>query len=261
MLLADKVVIVSGVGPGLGRALVLEAAGAGASIVAVARTEAYLREVVSEAQQYSGQVLAVPGDITSTEDCARIATMTEHAFGRVDGLVSNAFTAGTIGLFEDIDLDDWRRTYEVNVFGTLSLIRAALPLLKRARGVVLNVSSTSALRPMRRQGGYASSKAAMEFLTRQLAVELGPSGVRLNTVYCGPMEGPNLTAALERWAQARDESVEQTRAAVAANIAQGRIPEDDDAARLIVLLLSDRAAVMTGSAVHATGGAWLEQRI
>lgn len=261
MLLSDKVVVVSGIGPGLGRALALEAAAEGAAVVCVARTAAYVEEVASEVAALGVPSLAVAADITAPADCARVAAEVEARFGRLDGLVNSAFTAGTIAPFEDVDLDDWRRTFEVNVFGTLQMIRAHLGLLRDSAGAVVNVNTMSATRPMKNQGGYGGSKAALEFLTRQLAVELGPTGIRFNTVYCGPMVGPNLNAAMEAWAGRRGETFEQVRATVAGNMALGRIPEDEEAARVIVLLLSDHAAVMTGTAVHATGGVWLEQRI
>jgi len=262
MLLEGKVIMVSGVGPGLGRALALEAAAEGAKVVCVARTASFLDEVAAEIEDGGGRAIAVDGDITSTSDCERIAAETDRHFGRLDGLVNSAFTAGAIAPFEEVDLDDWRRTFEVNVFGTLTLILATLPLLRRHHGAsVVNVNTMSASRPMKNQGGYGGSKAALEFLTRQLAVELGPSGVRLNTVYCGPMIGPNLNSAMEAWAERRGETFESIRSAVASNMALCSIPEDDEAARVIVMMLSDKASIVTGTALHATGGAWLEQRI
>jgi NAD(P)-dependent dehydrogenase (short-subunit alcohol dehydrogenase family) len=262
MLLEGKVVMVSGVGPGLGRALVLEAVAEGAAVVCVARTATYLDEVAAEVVAGGGRALPIAGDITSTPDCLRIAAETERWLGRLDGLVNSAFTAGAIAPFEEVELEDWRRTFEVNVFGTLSMIRANLPLLRRHDGAaVVNVNTMSAMRPMKNQGGYGGSKAALEFLTRQLAVELGPSGVRLNTVYCGPMIGPNLNSAMEAWAERRGEPLDGIKETVASHMALCSIPEDDEAARAIVMMLSDKASIVTGAALHATGGAWLEQRI
>jgi NAD(P)-dependent dehydrogenase (short-subunit alcohol dehydrogenase family) len=262
MMLEGKVVLISGVGPGLGRSLALRAGAEGATVVCVARTAAFVNEVVDEIVESRGTALAVPGDITSSDDCARVAAEVEGRYGRLDGLVNSAFTAGQIAPFEDADLDDWRHVFEVNVFGTLSLIRATLPLLRRdGGGAVVNVNTMSAVRPMKMQGAYGGSKAALELLTRQLAVELGASGVRVNTVYCGPMLGPNLSDAMDKWAVRRNESRETVEATVASNMALGRIPDDAEAARVIVLLLSDHAGVVTGAALHATAGAWLEHRI
>jgi NAD(P)-dependent dehydrogenase (short-subunit alcohol dehydrogenase family) len=262
MLLEDKVVCVTGVGPGLGRALVLEAAAEGAAVACMARTASYVQDVVAEVEATGGRALATPGDITSADDRTRVVGAIEERFGRLDGLVNSAFRPGAIAPLEDVDLDDWRQTFEVNVFGTLGVIRAALPLLKTGGGgAVVNINTMSAFRPMAYQGGYGGSKAALEFLTRQMAVELGSTGIRFNTVYCGPMLGPNLEMAFDSWAEARGETVDEVKAAVATTMALGRIPEDDDAAKAIVLLLSDNAAVLTGTAVQATGGAWLDHRI
>jgi NAD(P)-dependent dehydrogenase (short-subunit alcohol dehydrogenase family) len=161
MLLQDKVVVVTGVGPGLGRSMALAAADDGARVVCVARTAAFVEEVADEINGRGGEALAVPGDITSAEDCARVASETDARFGRLDGLVNSAFSAGPIALFEHADLDAWRQVFEVNVFGTLSMIRACLPLLSRdGGGAVVNVNTMSATRPMKMQGAYGGSRSS-----------------------------------------------------------------------------------------------------
>lgn len=262
MLLEEKVIIISGVGPGLGRSLALAAAAEGATVVCVARTTDFVESVAAEVAASGGRACAVGGDITVADDCLRVADEVDRRFGRLDGLVNSAFTAGVIAPFEAADLDDWRNTFEVNVFGTLSLIRAVLPLFARGGGgAIVNINTMSATRPMRMQGAYGASKAALEFLTRQLAVELGADGIRSNTVYCGPMLGPSLHDAMDKWAERRGESRAEVEAAVASNMALGRVPEDGEAARAIVLLLSDHAEIVTGAAMHANAGAWLENRI
>ena len=262
MILEDKVVIVTGVGPGLGRSMALAAADEGARVVCMARTETFVTKVVDEIMARGGEALGAPGDITSTDDCERVATDTEQRFGRLDGLVNSAFTAGPIALFEHADLDAWRQVFEVNVFGTLSMVRATVPLMSRdGGGAIVNVNTMSATRPMKMQGAYGGSKAALEFLTRQLAVELGPQGIRCNTVYCGPMLGPNLSDAMDKWAERRGETRDEVEATVASNMAIGRIPADAESARVMMLLLSDHAGIVTGTALHATGGVWLENRI
>ena len=134
MILEDKVVVVTGVGPGLGRSMALAAAEEGARVVCMARTEAFVAKVVDEITGQGGEALRGARRHHVDRRLARVVSETERRFGRLDGLVNSAFTAGPIALFEDADLDAWRQVFEVNVFGTLSMIRAALTLLSRDGG-------------------------------------------------------------------------------------------------------------------------------
>jgi NAD(P)-dependent dehydrogenase (short-subunit alcohol dehydrogenase family) len=262
MLLQDKVVVVTGVGPGLGRSLCLAAGAAGASVLCVARTEAFVSTVADEIVAAGGVAVAAPGDVTSRDDCARIAGVAEREFGRLDGVVNSAFSVGALGAFPDIDLDDWRQALEVNLFGALQLVQCVLPLLERdGGGAIVNINTMSSLKPMKGQGAYGASKAALEFATRQLAVDLGGRGIRCNTVYCGPMRGPNLVDAMEKWAERRGVTYDEIVSAVSAVMAQGSIPADADVAPAVLLLLSDAARVITGTSFHATNGAWVEHRV
>ena len=262
MLLQDKVVIITGVGPGLGRSLCRAAAAEGAIVLPVARTTPVLDEVVKEIRATGGTALAIRGDVTSRADCERIAATAEQELGRLDGVVNSAFSVGALGAFPDVDLDDWRQAFEVNLFGALQLLQCVLPLLERnGGGSVVSVNTMSSVGPMRGQGAYGASKAALEFAMRQLAVDLGGRGIRCNTVYCGPMRGPNLDDAMEKWAERRGVGYDEIVAAVTAVIAQGRIPTDADVAPAVLLLLSDAARVVNGTSFHATGGAFLEHRV
>lgn len=261
-LLTGKVVLVSGVGPGLGTHVVHAIARHGAAVVCVARTASYVEQVAEEIAAADGTAFAVPGDITVEADCERIAQIIETTCGRLDGIVNSAFTAGKVVPFAECDLSVWRETMEVNLFGTLALISKNLPLLERDGGAaIINVNTHSAIRPMMGQGAYGASKAALEFATRQLALELGKSNIRLNTVYCGPMMGPNLKSAMHFWAAREKTTTESIQTKIAARIALGRIPEDEEPADLIVTLLSDYARVVTGAAIVASGGAFLDNHI
>lgn len=262
MLLQDKVVVVTGVGPGLGRSLCRAAAAEGATVVPVARTTPVIDDVVAEIRSGGGTAVAIAGDVTVRTDCERIAATVERELGRLDGVVNSAFSVGALGVFPDIDLDDWRQAFEVNLFGALQLLQCLLPLLERdGGGAVVSVNTMSSIGPMKGQGAYGASKTALEFAMRQLAVDLGGRGIRCNTVYCGPMRGPNLDDAMEKWAQRRGVTYEEIVDAVSAVIAQGHIPTDAEVAPAVLLLLSDAARVVNGTSFHATGGAWVEHRV
>lgn len=261
-LLNDKVVLLSGVGPGLGVKAAHALAEAGAAVVCVARTAVFVEQVAADIRAAGGSAAAAPGDIASRADCRRIVEIAQSLYGRLDALVNSAYAVGPIVPFANADLDVWREVMEVNLFGTLGLIQASLPLLERdGGGQIVNVNTTSAIRPMNGQGAYSVSKAALEFATRQLAIELGASNIRVNTLYCGPMLGPSLYDAMDKWAERRETSRAQIQELVAANMALGRVPEDAEAARVLVALLSDHCRIITGASIHATGGAWVGQHI
>jgi NAD(P)-dependent dehydrogenase (short-subunit alcohol dehydrogenase family) len=218
--------------------------------------------VVEEIRSAGGVALAVRADVTSRADCERVIDIAGAEFGRLDGIVNSAFSVGALGVFPDVDLDDWRQAFEVNLFGALQLLQCALPLLERdGGGAVVSVNTMSSVGPMKGQGAYGASKAALEFAMRQLAVDLGPRGIRCNTVYCGPMRGPNLEDAMQKWADRRGVTYDEIVQSVSAVMAQGWIPADADVAPAVLLLLSDAARVVTGTSFHATGGAFVEHRV
>lgn len=132
MLLDGKVAIVSGVGPGVGRACALALAGEGADVAVVARNEARLREVAAEVQALGRQSIVLPIDVTDPEQCRRVAAQTHAAFGRIDVLINNAFSAAPVVRFAEGEVDDWRQAMEVNLANELG--RSALhPVVRRCR--------------------------------------------------------------------------------------------------------------------------------
>ncbi len=181
MLLQDKVVIVSGVGPGLGQANAKALAHEGATVVLAARNAEYLSQVQQEIEGDGGRALALPTNLVDAEQVAALVDGTVAAFGRIDGLVNNAFRMDTFEPFEAVDLGKWRKIFEVNVWGALGLTQACLPHLKKTAAesgdasVVFIISmSMRNIRPL--EGGYSSSKAAFRTAAKTMAVELGPTG-------------------------------------------------------------------------------------
>ena len=257
VLLKDKVVIVSGVGPGLGVHLATLAADEGATVVLAARTPATLQTIERTIRDrgVTTPVLKVPTDISRKGDCLALARATVDAFGRIDGLVNSAYVPGTIGPIEHADLDDWRRTFDVNLFGSLQLAQAVLPHMKeRGRGSIVNVNSQVVHKPLAGQGGYAASKAALACATSYLALECGKYGIRCNSVFMGWMWGPAVAGYFEGLARELKTTVDALKQNVAENIALGVIPEDRECAKSVLYLLSDYASVVTGASLDVNGG-------
>ena len=257
MLVQDKVAIVSGVGPGLGQAIAHALAREGARVVLAARTESYLQEVAAEIESAGGTALVVPTDVTDRDQCDRLAATTVAELGGVDVLVNSAFVYDPLLAFETVDLDEWRRAYEVNVFGSLELTQATVPYLrKRGGGSIVFINSMSARKVRGEDGGYASSKGALLVLARTLSKELGPHGIRVNSVLPGWMWGPPVQQYLARQAQQRQVPVEEVVAEVTANIPLGTIPPQEDVANAVVFFASDLARFVTGQTLDVNGGEW-----
>ena len=153
MILKDKVVIVSGIGPGLGQELAINAGREGAKVVLAARTQAFLDEVNAEVEKTGAETLVVATDITKPEETANLVDKTVERFGRIDALINSAYSGGTFCSFEDADLDDWRKTMEVNVFGSLSLTQRVVPVMKRqGKGAIVNINTMVERKPLAMQG-------------------------------------------------------------------------------------------------------------
>jgi NAD(P)-dependent dehydrogenase (short-subunit alcohol dehydrogenase family) len=257
VLVEGKVAVVSGVGPGLGRATAHALAGEGARVVLAARTEAYLDELAGEIEAAGGEALTVPTDITDREQCDRLAATATAELGGVDVLVNSAFVYDPLLPFEEVDLAEWRRAYDVNVFGSLELTQATVPHLKeRGGGSIVFINSMSARKVRGEDGGYASSKGALLVVARTLAKELGPHGIRVNSVLPGWMWGPPVQQYLARQAQQRGVPLEEVVAEITARIPLGEIPPQEDVANAVVFFASELARCVTGQTLDVNGGEW-----
>jgi NAD(P)-dependent dehydrogenase (short-subunit alcohol dehydrogenase family) len=255
VLLEGKVAIVSGVGPGLGREIAVAMAREGAAVGLGARTESYLKEVVTEIERAGGAAVAAPTDITDAGQCRRLVEETASRFGRVDCLVNNAFRPDVFKRFEEVDLDDWRGIVEVNLFGSLQLTQAVLPTMKDQRGgSIVFVNSQVVRKVLPRQGGYAVSKGALLTASQVLAKELGRHQIRVNSVVPGWMLGPGVEWLLEERARRAGNTVEEQYQKVASEMALGRIPTDEECAGAVVFFASDLSKVITGQSLDVNGG-------
>lgn len=254
-LLAGKTVLVSGVGPGLGRQIARAACGAGASVMLGARSRDVLENVAAELRAAGGRAAVHGCDVTSDGDCAAIVAATRREFGRLDCVVHNAFAAAAPGLtLAGGELDDWRRPMEVNLFGSLRLTKAALPELRCSAGSVVFIGSQITRRVFAGRGPYAASKAALLTAAQVLAKEVGPEGIRVNTVVPGRMWGPPLRGHLDRLAAERGGTAEAERRRMVADVALPRLATDEECARVAVFLASDLSAGMTGQSIDVNAG-------
>ena len=258
MILKDKVVIVTGVGPGMGRHVCLGAAREGAKVVLAARSANFLNVVASEIRATGAAAVPVSSDVAIDADCKRIAQEALNAFGRIDGLVNSAYYHPAFSSLEQADLEEWKEAMDVACFGALRMIRAVLPAMKaQGGGSIVNVGTLSTRKPMPGEGGYAIAKAALAQVTRHMASELGPYNIRVNQSLMGWMMGVPLRNYFERYAQQSGRPVDTLMQDVAARIPLGRVPADGDCAKAVLMLLSDYTSEMTGAAVDVNGGEYM----
>jgi NAD(P)-dependent dehydrogenase (short-subunit alcohol dehydrogenase family) len=254
MLLEGKVVVVVGVGPGLGRSIAIAAANEGADVVVAARSEESLRAVTRGISELGRRTLAVKVDVTSFEDCERLAHEVVGELGGIDVLVHNAFFDGPAAKFEDADLSIWRRAVEVNAFGGLHLVRACLDPLKERKGSIVLINSRQIRRLGHPRGGYAMSKAALFIAGQVLATELGPYGIRVNSVVPGWMWGPSVEGYFESQVENGAGTVEEQYTEVVKDFALHKMPTPDDVADAVIFLASSRAGAITGQSLDVNAG-------
>jgi NAD(P)-dependent dehydrogenase (short-subunit alcohol dehydrogenase family) len=258
MLLSDKVVIVSGIGPGLGQELAYAAAREGARLVLAARTESFLEEVAKVSREAGAEALCVPTDVTDRAQCRALVEATVAAYGRVDVLINSAYTPGKFAMFEASDFDDWRRTFEVNLFGALSLSQESIPHMKKqGGGSIVMVNSMVQKKPLPFQSGYATSKGALATAAKMMATELGPYGIRVNSVYMGWMWGPPVEGYVAAAAKSRGISQEDVVSEITASIPLRIIPDDADCANAAIFFASDLSRVITGASLDVNGGEFM----
>ena len=255
MLLEHRVAIVSGIGPGMGRDVALALAREGADLVLAARTEASLETVAAEVRALGRRALTVPTDISKTEDCKRLADTAQGKLGAVDVLVNNAFLSAPYDLFEDAKLDDWRKIFDVNVFGSLALSQAVVPHMKgRGGGSIVMVNSMSMRIVEPRFGGYAASKGALMIAAQTLAKEVGAYNIRVNSVVPGYIWGPVLEGYFKILAKQQKITPEAVYAQIAARTALNHIPTSEEIAGAVLFFASDLSRVITGQALDVNGG-------
>ena len=258
-LLDGKNAIVSGIGPGLGQAIAHAFAREGATVVLSARTESYLQEVAREIEEAGGRAIPVPTNIVDEEQCRRLVDTAVAELGGVDVLVNSAFRMDPMQPFDAVDLSLWRKVFDVNVFGSLQLTQAAVPALKeRGAASIVFVNSMSARKIRGAEGGYASSKGALLVAARTLAKELGPDGIRVNTVVPGWIWGPPVQLYVDWQVQERGLSPDEVVAEITDAIPLGAIPPQDDVANAVVFFASDLARCITGQSLGVNGGEWFD---
>lgn len=254
-LLEGKVALVSGVGPGMGRDIAVLFADHGADVVLGARTLATCEAVAEEVRAAGRRSLPLRLDITDADSCERAVASTVEVFGGVDVLVNNAFDDGDHRLFENAELDAWRRTMDTNLFGTLQLTRAVVPCMQtRGGGHIVMINSMSSVRIESRSGAYAASKAALAAATKTLARELGVHGIRVNGIHPGYIWSDKVEWYIGFLAEKQGITYEEKKAQLEAETSLGYLPHSSEIAGAVLFFASDLSRCVTGQALGVNAG-------
>lgn len=243
---ARQAVVVTGSTSGIGQAVLLAFASAGADVVVHGRDQQRAEAVAAQARQQGGQAVLGYADLRQPAECAQIVTAAVDAYGRIDVLVNNAALVVNAATEQtpQTSLDD---LLAVNVRSPYLLVQAALPHLRDSRGTIINITGSPAYRGAPRSSAFAAGKAALQSLTRSWAREFGPLGIRVNEISPGPTDTP-----LSRSVLALDDP--EQRAAVAARFPTGRIGTPADIASAAVFLASEQASHINGATLAVDGG-------
>ncbi|HEY1973586.1 MAG TPA: glucose 1-dehydrogenase [Pseudonocardia sp.] len=233
----------SGIGNGRASAVLL--ARAGASVVLVDAVSERLTETAALIGQAGGTAISIIGDVTREDDCQRVVDTALERFGRVDVLVNNVGVVGPPESVVDLDLDEWRRCFDINVTSMVLMSRFAIPCMRRAgSGSIVNVSSLAGVLTHPR-ASYATTKGAVLSLTRSMASTHGPEGIRVNAVAPGAVYTPMV---------AIEGLTEEARAARSAQVPLRTEGTGWDVAEAVLYLAEDRSRWVTGTTLTVDGG-------
>jgi NAD(P)-dependent dehydrogenase (short-subunit alcohol dehydrogenase family) len=253
-LLRDKVIVLSGVGPGLGRSLGEEAARLGADLVLVSRTEKRLEKMAAVVRELGRRALVVPTDITDEAQRAALVESALTEFGRVDCLINNAFGIPPMDPLTTLDLDGLRVAQETNVFAPLRLSALFADALEASSGSIINISSCVVYGSQPEYSGYKLSKGGLQHLSSSLATELGPRGIRVNSVAPSYIYEDVNKAYFDWIASESGRTHEDVYAEKAAATDLKRLATPDEVARATLFLASDLASAVTGQTLNIDCG-------
>jgi len=245
--LSGKVAVITGASKGIGAAIAKQLAADGAQVVVNYDTSRDgANKVVKEITEAGGDAIAIGASVPKESEVQKLFAETRKAYGKVDILVNNAGVYG-FGRLEEVTVDEYRREYDTNVLGLLLTTKAALPYFPQEGGSIINVSSVVSTLAPPAASVYASTKGAVDTITKTLAKELGPRKIRVNAVNPGLVITEGTRAAGIPGSDFEKGAI--------AGTPLGRVGQPEDIAPPVSFLASDEARWITGETIFVSGGA------
>jgi NAD(P)-dependent dehydrogenase (short-subunit alcohol dehydrogenase family) len=241
---AGKVVVVTGASKGLGRAMALGFAEAGADVVVASRKLDACQEVAAEVRAFGRRALPVACHVGDWEQCGALVDAAVAEFGRIDVLVNNAGIAPVPPSLKDVTPELFDKTIDVNLKGPLRLTALAVEHMP-AGGAVINISSKASLHPSPFTVVYAAAKAGQNALTKAAAQEFGPRGIRVNSIVCGTFHTDSFHKSMPS---------QEAQQHMASRVSLGRVADADEIVGTALYLASDASSYLNGELILLDGG-------
>jgi NAD(P)-dependent dehydrogenase (short-subunit alcohol dehydrogenase family) len=255
----NKVAVVTGAGRGIGRAISLRLAQAGAQLVLAGRNQSALAETAQLIIAAKSEDVLIPLichlDLLDQVSIDALAEKVLAEFGRIDILVNNSGIAGKSAPLWELKPDEWDETIDTNLKGPYLISRAFIPAMIGAKsGTIIFIGSITGKRPLINRSVYAASKLGLLGLMRTLALELGSHGIRVNLISPGFVKGPRIHWVLDALAKAENMTVEAMDAQVHKMIPLGEFVSPENVAEGVLFFAGDRSAGITGEDLNISGG-------
>lgn len=241
-----KTVLVTGGSRGIGKAIVYAFANAGYNVILnYNQSEQSAREIVKDLEDCKGIVEMYKADVSNREEVDAMVEYVAHEFENIDVVVNNAGVSH-VGLFQDIEEEDWKRVIDVNLTGVFNVTQSALrqDMLNKKNGTIINISSIWGITGASCEVAYSASKAGVVGFTKGLAKELAPSNITVNTI------APGAIATDMIYKEYSEKDIEE----IEKNIPMGRLGTPIEIANLALYLASDNARYITGQVISPNGG-------
>jgi len=244
-----RTVLVTAGASGIGRWIAKGFSAEGAQVHICDSSAAAIAAMAREAPD----ITATLADVAQVGDVSRVFEDLNDRYGELDVLINNVGISGPTAAMEDIDIEAWHETINVNLNSLFYVSRLAIPLLKRSSGQIVNMASNAGLYGCPLRSPYVAAKWAMIGLTKTLAMELGAHGVRVNAICPGSVDGPRIDKVIENDAISRGVSEAEIRSAYLTQSSLGKFIEAEDIAQTILFLCSDGAKTISGQAIPIDG--------